>query len=110
MATYAEAPAKAHWCYCSDGEGHVVRSAIEAVERYFDGEREKENKFIGHVNEIGSGRVESLGEVQREVAAVEWEATEKALKKQRDFVWFRQGLRKCTRLRCVWLCKRREIG
>lgn len=112
QTTYAEAPARTHWCHCSNGEQHVVSSAVEARERCLEAKREKEREFNrdgdGGGSRNGSGRVERLSEVQREVDAVEWGATEKALKKQRDFVWFREMVGKCKRLPCVLLFKRRE--
>lgn len=81
------------------------------------GRLEREISGNGDGNGNGSGRLERLsegrqrvGEVQqRELEAVEWEGTEKALKKQRDFVWLGEKVGRCCRwLGCPWLCKRGE--
>ena len=71
---YAHAPEKVEWCYCSGGEGHVVRTELEAVERY--------------LAEAEAGRLVKttrMTEHQRtELEVTEWGGTEKALKKQKE--------------------------
>lgn len=87
MTAYAHAPEKAEWCYCSGGDGHVVRTEMEAMERY--------------AADAEAGRVVRMTEQQREeLEAVEWGETEKALRKQKEFPGLRERVRRWVL--CVW--------
>ena len=81
LTAYAHAPERAEWCYCSGGEGHVVRTELEAVER-----------FVAGAEARREGR---LSERQRkELEGVEWGGTEKALAKQRECPGLRGKVRR----------------
>ncbi|KAM0708332.1 hypothetical protein Q7P35_004983 [Cladosporium inversicolor] len=89
LTAYAHAPEKAEWCYCSAGEGHVVQTQLEAMERY--------------VGLVEGGRVVKMSERQREeLEGVEWGATEKALGMQREFPGLRERVRRWVLCRLWW--------
>jgi hypothetical protein len=96
LTAYAHAPEKVEWCYCSGGEGHVVRTELEAIERY--------------LSEAEAGRLVTtmrMTEHQRaELDVAEWGGTEKALRKQRECPGLGRKVMRWTR--CVWWRKREE--
>jgi hypothetical protein len=110
---YPDAPGgKAEWCYCSNGEGHIVRSASEAVDQSVaepetvlrvvpkgkgrsSDARMDELEAVSKVVPKGKGH---LSEAQLEqLEAAEWGGTETALRKQRDCLWLRGRV---SKLKC----------
>jgi hypothetical protein len=110
---YPDAPGgKAEWCYCSNGEGHIVRSASEAIDQSVaepetvlrlvpkgkgrsSDARLDELEAVSKVVPKGKGH---LSDAQLEqLEAAEWGGTETALRKQRDCLWLRGRV---SKLKC----------